>query len=452
MKFSRFLFSLLCVFNLNTAFASTLESLDREQSKLAIDYIELSQAVPSIDELQKLALTGNSVLVLESMNKIRKFFNDYDQFNLKKIDFFHAKVLEHARLVASEHIKLFGELPKKAQEKLTLLELQISKYLSLKHHFGTEGDTERLWESHKIFPAYGDFANSIRLDRGEKTWRKYGGGKIVPFVDTIGDALRISDRFVALLWSAYVVDQAHKQDKAPIPQSLINIQSRLVKMRKIETKWDGLENLQDLSHDGKTVNMFLLNHAHSFLDSSAQQAFPVKGISAVGNMNFFPKFLSKRMETSRHMVAVGYGDTTAKTIEMVKNKQLNKFFLAIEGLTNTGLFEMRPVMPLFSMAVYDSINRGLNLQLYPIAFPDNFRLLNDWRSPIEGFGVARGLLFKPINNDICMGLYNITKDTYSIAELIRWIWFTSLRNNSEEVLSMPYPSEIARRMNMMIWE
>jgi hypothetical protein len=33
-------------------------------------------------------------------------------------------------------------------------------------------------------------------------------------------------------------------------------------MRKIEAEWEGLENIESLEHDGKTLHMFLINHAN----------------------------------------------------------------------------------------------------------------------------------------------------------------------------------------------
>jgi hypothetical protein len=188
------------------------------------------------------------------------------------------------------------------------------------------------------------------------------------------------------------------------------------------------------------------------MDTSAQQAFPVKGMSSMGNVDvFFPPFLARRMVKSDHMVTVGHGDTTQKTIDLVRRKQLNRFFLAIEGITGTGLYEMRPVMPLFSFAVYDSIERGLNLKLYPVAFTDHFRLMNDWRSSIEGRGVAKGIVFPPLTSEMCINLRNITHSQDAVSHFIRWTWFSALNNSSTEVLSMPFPSEIMDRIESMVW-
>jgi hypothetical protein len=166
---------------------------------------------------------------------------------------------------------------------------------------------------------------------------------------------------------------------------------------------------------------------------------------------FFPMFLAKRMWKADHMVSVGHGDTTGKAIDLVKRKQLNRFFLAIEGITGTGLYEMRPVMPLFNDAVYDAINRGLKLKLHPVAFPDHFRLLNDWRAPIEGPRPARGVVLPAIDNAACLGMKAQTERHEAIGEFVRWSWFSTLAMNDEETLSMPWPSTIGERLDSMVW-
>ncbi len=444
---------LFILFISRVSIASTLEELELRQSILAREYLEILHTLPNSIEIAEMSLNqDNKELVNEHLTLIKSFFKKYDEFNLAKIDFFHAEALKRSHLEAAYFISLKGKLTKKMLKHLHNLETSRATYLDRKIYFGTEQDLERLDIGQTVLHHYGLFATEIRKERGEKTTRTFGPSKIVPFIDTPSDALKSLDRFLLLLWNAYFRTRTGKQDYAPIPEALQSVQRRLVKMRNVEVKWEGMENLEDVSHDGKTLNMFLINHANSFFDTSAQQAFPVKGMSAMGNVDvFFPAFLVKRMVKSDHMISVGHGDTTKKTIELVQKKQLNKFFLAIEGITGTGLYEMRPVLPLFHPAVYDSIERGLELKLYPVAFPDNFRLLNDWRNPIEGKIAARGVLQKPFSTEHCLGLRNATNNIDSISHLIRWSWFSTLNTNHIEVLSMPAPSEIQRRLNLMIW-
>jgi hypothetical protein len=429
-----------------------IEALDRAQEILGQKFIELNIKYPSLIDVNKAVVHGDRETVETFYKDIKSYFDVYDQFNLKKIDYFFEYSLIRARAEAADQVRENGKLSKKAKFWLKKMEDIYRSYLDSKIYFGTERDLERLDIGQQMLPAYGEFASAILKSRGKKAWRKYGSGKIVPFVDNLPDAFNTSGQFLRLLWASYFRANTGKQDSAPIPEALGATQRKLVKLRKIDTSWEGLENIENLDHDGKTLNMFLINHANSFYDTSAQQAFPVKGISSIGNVDiFFPPFLAKRMVKSDHVITVGHGDTTQKTVDLVRRKQLNKFFLAIEGITGVGLYEMRPVMPLFNSSVYDSIKRGLNLKLYPVAFPDNFRLMNDWRSPIEGLKKARGIVLPPLSNEVCLGLKEMTQSEDGIGQFIRWNWFSTLNNSNEEVLSMPYPSEILKRLERMIW-
>ena len=444
---------LLPLFFSFSAQAFTLNDLDQRQYELGEQYKELQRILPSNAEIVRLAQTGESRETLFlSMSRIRDFFANYDGFNLDKIDYFHELVLKRALDEAQLHVNHYGNLPKEAKKQLTLLNSSRAIYLERKSYFGTSKDTLRLDIAHQVLPAYANFVKALRKRRGEFVWRTFGDAKIVPFIDSPKDFVKTSDQFFRLLWASYIKNRSGKADRAPIPEAMAGIQRRLVKMRGIETAWEGMENLGDVTHDGQTLHMFLINHANSFFDTSVQQAFPVKGVSAMGDMEIiFPDFLSRRIIKSDHMIAVGHGDTTGKTLELVRKKQLNRFFLAIEGLTGSGLYEMRPVMPVFSEAVYEAIERGLKLQLHPVSFPDNFRLMNEWRAPLEGERTARGVLLPALDNAVCLGLHELTGRKDSIGVLIRWYWFGTLNNSEDEVLAMKFPSAIERDLERMIW-
>ncbi len=434
------------------ALSGTFENLDREQGYLAKNYSALIRILPSDSEFRTAIKNGDRDQVTNTINAIQGFFSAYDGFNLRKIDAVFEAVILRARSEALREQQESGKLSRSALKELRKLEDYVRRYNELKIHFGTNRDIERLDVGHDVLQIYGNFANAIRRERGDRPTRAYGAGKIVPFVDKPRDFFRISGQLTKLLYSTYFQTKRGLPDRAPIPEALAGTQRKLVALRNVQVRWEGLENLGNLEHDGKTLNMFLINHANSYLDTSAQQAFPVKGMSSIGNVNiFFPPFLARRMVNSDHMITVGHGDTTQKTIDLVRKRQLNRFFLAAEGITGTGLYEMRPVMPLFSFAVYDSIKRGLEVNLYPVAFPDNFRLLNDWRDPIEGAKLVRGVVLPPITTQLCLGLRELTGTEDAISLLLRWNWFGTLANSEQEVLSMPYPTEIMSRLEEMIW-
>ncbi|MBY0515687.1 MAG: hypothetical protein K2P81_02180 [Bacteriovoracaceae bacterium] len=434
------------------SWATSLPELDQKQLQLSQEYMAIYREY-SPEQIKILLQNGDQEAIVDGLTKIESFFKKYDDFNLEKIDYFFDYGLKRAQAEANEFLKTHKKLPKKVQTHLTNIEKDFRIYQERKAYFGSERDTERLDVGQEVLHHYGNFATELRKAQGEKAKRIYGAAKILPFIDSPIDAIRTADQFIRVLWAAYFRTRTGKPGIAPITNALTGVQARLVKMRGIEAKWEGMENLGDLSYDGKTLNMFLMNHANSFYDTSAEVTFPVKEMSTMGNVDiFFPGFLARRMVKSDHIIAVGHGDTTGRTIDLIKRKQLNRFFLAAEGITGTGLYEMRPVMPLLNYAVYEAIDRGLELQLYPVVFPDNFRLLNDWRNPIEGKIVARGVLHPPINNEMCLTLKSMTESMNSIGQLLRWTWFESLNNNQNEILSMPMPSEINQRLEKMVWE
>ncbi len=434
------------------ASSGTFEDLDREQRYLAENYSAVVRILPSDSDFKTAIKDGDRDQVNTTINAIKVFFSAYDGFNLRKIDAVYEQVILRARAEALREEQISGQLSQSTRKELKKLEDYVRRYNDLKIHFGTNRDTERLDVGHDVLHIYGSFANAIRRKLGDQPTRAYGPGKLVAFVDKPRDLLRVSRDLTRLLYNSYVEANSGQPDRAPIPEALAATQRKLVALRNIQIKWEGLENIGSVEHDGKTLNMFLINHANSFFDSSAQQAFPVKGMSSIGNVDiFFPKFLARQMVKSDHMITVGHGDTTQKTIDLVRRKQLNRFFLAAEGITGTGLYEMRPVMPLFSFGLYDSIDRGLEVKLYPVAFPDNFRLLNDWRDPIEGAKLVRGVVLPPITTQLCLALRELTGTQHAISLLLRWNWFSTLSHSEREVLSMPYPTEILRRLEEMIW-
>ncbi len=445
---------ILCclLFASSVSLAGTFEELDREQEYLGKNFQSLRSSLLSDADLKLAVEAGDRQQVNTTVDSIRDFFTAYDRFNLRKIDAFFEAVLLRARAEALRETQENGRLSRAARTELRKLEDFGRRYGELKVHFGTNRDVERLDVGHDLLQIYGNFANAIRRGRGDRPTRAYGPGKLVAFIDRPRDLIRVSGQLTKLLYSSYFQSNRGRPDSAPIPEALASTQRRLVALRNIQVSWEGLENIGNLEHDGKTLHMFLINHANSFLDTSAQQAFPVKGMSSIGNVDiFFPRFLAQRMVKSDHMITVGHGDTTQKTIDLVRSRQLNRFFLAAEGITGTGLYEMRPVMPLFSLAVYDAIERGLDVNLYPVAFPDNFRLLNDWRDPIEGEKLVRGVVMPPISTQLCLGLRELTGSPDAISLLLRWHWFRTLSHSNREVLSMPYPTEIQRRLEAMIW-
>jgi hypothetical protein len=249
---------LIIIFSISPLRAfNEIKSFDRAQEILGQKFIELNIKYPSLIEVNKAAVHGDRETVETFYKDIKSFFNVYDEFNLKKIDYFFEYSLKRARAEAADQLREDGKLSKKAKFWLKKMEDIYRSYLDSKIYFGTERDIERLDIGQQMLPAYGEFASAILKSRGKKAWRKYGPGIIVPFIDNLPDAFNTSGQFLRLLWASYFRANTGKQDSAPIPEALGATQRKLVKLRKIETSWEGLENIENLDHDGKTLNMFL---------------------------------------------------------------------------------------------------------------------------------------------------------------------------------------------------
>jgi len=441
---------LFIIFFTKIVIADLLSELDREQKEIQVDFFKLKNELLEPGLLKTAIAEKKSLIVISQIESYKKFFKKYDDFNLKKIDFIQEFLLKNAHEVVQQELEFSGKLSKNSKKWFKTLIERHHQYQKEKNRFGTDLDFYRT--KINFLATYGNFVNSIRTAQGEHPWRKFGGGKILPFIDSPRDFFKVSDKFFNLIWNSYFRARTGIPDRAPIVDALSEIQGRFSKMRNLKTHWEGIENLQDTSHDGQTLNLFLINHANSYFDTTVQQTFPLKNISAMGNVDIiFPKFLSKQMIRSDHMITIGHGDTLSKTINLIKKKQLNKFFLSIEGFTGTGLYEMRPVIPLFAESLYAMIERGMKVKLYPIAFPDNFKLMNDWRAPIEGNVVSKGVLRPLIDTETCLDLFELTKSKESISQIIRWDWFLTLNNSDDLVLSMPYPSVILNLIEEMTW-
>ncbi len=427
-------------------FKINVADLDFEQNNLRAEYLRLSKELPSARDLINLAADYSDAKLNIYLQSLSQFFKKYDQFNMKKIDrFIEAASQDVAKIYA------IIKMSKKAQKLKAEFDSAVLEYNQCKKYFSTNEDTKRLSAGIKIFPLYGKIVNIYRSLSEKGKLPSYGRGDLQPFVDTPKQFFQLLGLYVGLLHTLFFKAKVKTPDRAPIVESLAKIQKKIVEKRNIKVVWEGLKNLSSLDHDGKTLNIFVMNHANSFLDASVQSAFPFQGVSSIGDVEvFFPPRLAKQMSKSEHFVSIGHGDTDEKTAQMVKTKQLNKFFLAIEGITGVGFFEMRPIMPVFATSLYNMINKNIETRLYPVVYPDNFTLLNDWRERSVKDITAKGVIQKPISAQDCLNVKNKTKDEYAICQLIRWGWFENLNNEYGQTLAMPLPSVIANQFKNFV--
>lgn len=434
------------------AIAHDFAGLDRDQLRLQENFQATKEILVSEENLRELLGPGKENELKSAIGQIEAFFSDYDNFNLKKIDVFLAYVYDDFReryLAARPLLK--KKTQKKLDESVIKMEAHLANYEKLKIHFGKTLDYTRVGAAREFLNLVGESANLIRKGLKQDAPRTYGT-KILPFIDTMGEFAPVFDDFIRLMWSAYFKYNKNKPNRAPIIESIIKVQKQIAKSRKTKTAWKHRELLQPMPLDGETLNVLVFMHANSYFDTAAQAELALPGLSSIGNVDvIMPPYLARQMVKSDHIVTVGHGDTMQKTEDMVREKRINKFFIAPEGLTPVGLYEMRPFVSDFADALYESIRRGLKLQVYPISFPDNFRLMNEWRDPVEGDRVSTGVVHSVLNNNDFIQLLKVTNDRQAAAHLIRWIWFLDLKDDASDAAGMPKPTQLKAWLDGMFW-
>lgn len=432
--------------------ATDYSTLDHLQNKLLVSYGETVKSAGTPEAVKQYLRAKDHQNLKKSISEIEAFFKRYDDFNLDKIDLFMHNALSDVRskyLQARPHLK--KKTIKKINKEILEIEKNYSDYGLRKSNIGKEKDYLRVESGRDFFWGVGRFSNLLKEGLGEKANRVWGV-KLLPFIDTPKELWPVADDFMQLLYSSYFKTRRNKPNQAPIIDSLRKISQKLAESKGTETKWFGLENLQPMPLDGETINIFVFMHANSYYDTSVQGTLQLDGLSSIGNVDvIFPKFLADRMVKSDHIVTVGHGDIIGKTEGIIRSKKLNKFFIAPEGLTPVGFYEMRPLVDIFTESMYALIERGIKMNLYPISFPDNFRFLNDYRRPIEGNKLAYGNIHAPLNTEELVEILKVTKDKQAAAHLIRWIWFAELINDSERDIGMPKPTQMKEWFDGMIW-
>lgn len=446
-------FVLLFVLNLTASAAADFSLLDQQQRDLLSSYQKTLQLVGDGTELRRLIQDEKRIEIKKALGAIEIFFKKYDEFNLKKIDalFEDALFTTRERYLGSVHLLSKRQI-KKLNKQLIKIESHYKAYQNKKTFLGKESDYLRVVDGRNFLNGIGHFANSLRKSLKGKPNRIWGT-PFLPFIDSGKEFMPLADEFFNLLFSAYFRTQNNKPNRAPIIESLQKISLELSKAKKTQTQWFGEEHLLPMPLDGETLNIFAFMHAHSYFDTAVQATLPLEGLSSIGNVDvIFPKFLATRMKKSDHIITVGHGDTMGKALNIVRSKKLNKFFIAPEGLTPLGYYEMRPLVDDFALALFDAIERGLKLNVYPVSFPENFRFMNDYRRPLEGPKTAYGVIHPALTEKDLLTLLKLTHNKQAPAHLIRWIWFGDLINDLHHDLGMPLPGVMRGWFDGMVWE
>lgn len=427
-------------------------TLDQAQISLSQSFQETITTAGRPSDIQLFVKNQNSKEISQSISQIESFFKSYDNFTLDKIDLFMSSTLQNLYQYYREVRPQLNLIQKKIfDKKIVKIEENFRLYGEHRGTMGKQIDYLRTEYGRGFFIGVGRLVNKItKLQGGEPN--RIWGTPFLPFVDNLEEMKPITGDFIHLLYTAYFKTRRNGVNEAPIIDALRKVAKKIAEEKQVMTEWRGLEKFEKMPLDGETLNLIVFMHANSFYDTSVQGTLELDGLSSIGNVDIiFPKFLAKRCDKSDHIVAVGHGDIIQKTIDIVKSKRLNKFFIAAEGLTPVGFYEMRPLIDVFANSVYELIRRGLKVNIYPVSFPDNFRMMNDYRRPIEGNKLAYGVVHKAIKTNEIKEIFKATNDEQALSHYIRWVWFNDLINDETRDIGMPKPTQLKEWLDGMIW-
>ena len=131
---------------------------------------------------------------------------------------------------------------------------------------------------------------------------------------------------------------------------------------------------------------------------------------------------------------------------------MHGFFAAAEGLTPAGLFETRPISPLFIDTYFTLLRNGLEPVITPMNFPDSFRLHNEWKlgSPSTP-KLIRGRVGKKIASSVVQRLRAVTGEARSLGILLRAIWHRQFVTDSTHLISSPSVEELEQMITRRYW-
>ena len=434
------------------SWATTFTELDQAQIELSRKYQKTLRTAGTPLELGSLVKNKASGQTKASLKQINNFLKSYDNFTLNKIDLFMSETLKELYHYYGKIRPQLKSLQRRSfDEKLVKIEEDFRLYGEHRGTMGQQNDFERTEYGRGFFNGTGKFVNKMKKLQGQKPNRVWGT-PFLPFIDNLKEMRPVTGDFLKLLYASYFKTRRNGVNEAPIIDALRKVSKKLAEVKQVRTEWRGLQNFEKMPLDGKTLNLVVFMHANSFYDTSVQGTLKLEGLSSIGNVDIiFPKFLAKRCDKSDHIVAVGHGDIIQKTIDIVKSRRLNKFFIAAEGLTPVGFYEMRPLIDVFALSVYELIKRGIKVNIYPVSFPDNFRMMNDYRRPIEGNKLAYGIVHPVIKTDAINEILKATSDPQALANYIRWVWFKDLINDKTRDIGMPKPTQMKEWLEGMIW-
>jgi hypothetical protein len=424
-------------------FVGEFSSLSREEARLRTVYLAREQRAAS----ELISETSSDRKILEWVQAEKKFQTEYDALQNAKLRLFGDSFIKDASCVLSENPRL---TPLATQiEKLKSI---FKKYQSLENRFGKEEDYLRVL-------AYNDFyraqVETLKLLSSVSLFQASEPSYSDSMSELFNGILKLPSIFKVFV--SALSQKVSPQGETPILDALEGGVRQLGRENQVTVQWQGLENLPAPIYDGKTLHIIAFEHAQSYLDTIAQAELPKerrRGIGFFGAAQYvFPAPLVKALDESDHYVVVNNGTEVAKTLKIVTEKKLHGFFAAGEGLTPAGLYDLRPVTPLFTKTYFELSRRGLNIHVFPMSFPENFRLHNAWKvGSIQDEKKVVGIVGQKISSAFIQKLYRLTREEASLGVFLRASWMRTFRNDQGRFLSSPSIDELKEAIYQRYWQ
>lgn len=429
--------------------------LTTDETALRELYLKTKKTQLSPEQVSKLlssSLTAADKAKILSWYKSEiQFQKKYDEFQNKKLSYMADKVLKTGECLRTNLIQKVSLSTKRKNEiigKWNALVKQRQAYQKNIPLFGTKEDYLRVLSYNRLYEAQNAFALSM------EEALNVDDDDTIRVLDNVFDEVMNLPYYVKIMY-AMSFERQSPQGETPILDAIGEGVASMGRQWDVKVTWQGLDKLPEPVYDGKTLNIVAFEHANSYLDTIAQAAIPAakrKGLGFYGAAKYvFPEAWVKSLDKSDHYIVVNQGKEVSRTLEIIQDRKLHGFLAAGEGLTPSGLFDTRPVSSLFTDTYWELKEKGLEINIIPMSYPNNFRLYNHWKIKSENPKRVLGVVESSLPSHSADSLLNLTNEKSSIGIWLRSIWHNTLVTDSTRLLSSPPFGEIENAVNLRLW-
>lgn len=371
------------------------------------------------------------------------FQKKYDTFQLKKQLYFAHKVASEANCWFDKLNKFQKRRLKKKLDKLTFKK---AAYENNRDLFGSENDLLRAISYTEMTDAQLLFSKKLEKVLG------VNNKSLSDHTDGIKKGFHLLPHLLKIQ-KAMIKDRNSSQGETPILDIMGEGVLAYARIQQVKTTLSGLENIPIPVYDGKTINVISFEHANGTLDTIVQSAIPKenrKGIGFFGAAQYvFPGAWVRSLEKSDHYIVVNKGREISRTRELIDSRKLHGFMAAAEGFTSSGLFETRPISPLFISTYWELHDLGYTINIIPMSYPENSLLYHEL--PVNRPLFVSGIIGKPLTSIAAERLLALTGERESMGIWLRSAWHRELKTDESLLLSSPGISAIERALEQRLW-